>query len=72
MKLRDMRLCVQCDEVFEPQIQTDINGENIRRDFSCPSCGCTATFPVCQWLPTMNTAGANSHSSLRRRNYANR
>lgn len=53
MKLRDLRLCVQCDEAFEAHYRTDINGGKISLDFSCPSCGCSATFPVCQWLPTL-------------------
>jgi predicted RNA-binding Zn-ribbon protein involved in translation (DUF1610 family) len=57
MKLRDARICVGCDEVFEPKQKTDINDKTTGLDFSCPSCGCSATFLICQWLPTMNVDG---------------
>lgn len=55
MKLRDARICVGCDELFVPEYKTDVNGKKISLDFTCPSCGCTATFPIWQWIPTMSS-----------------
>ena len=55
MKLKDARLCVECDEVYEGFAVTDINKVSSERMFQCPSCGSLSSLPVSQWLPTMNS-----------------
>lgn len=43
MKLRDARLCINCDEVYEAQ------GVYSR----CPSCASESFRLICEWIPTV-------------------
>lgn len=44
MKLRDARLCIDCDEVYEAE------GTYAR----CPSCGSESFALISRWIPTLN------------------
>lgn len=44
MKLRDARLCADCDEVYE--------SEGVYA--SCPSCGSESFSLISRWIPTVN------------------
>lgn len=44
MKLKDGRVCMDCDEVFE-------------RAARCPDCGSQVWFPLSTWVPSMPKGG---------------
>lgn len=39
MKLSDLRVCVECDEVYGPEWDR------------CPDCGETESWPISKWVP---------------------
>ena len=52
MKLTTAYICIECEEIFEPQTKEDINGKKISRDYNCPACTGQG-YPLGKWIPTM-------------------
>jgi predicted RNA-binding Zn-ribbon protein involved in translation (DUF1610 family) len=52
MKLRDVMICLNCDECFQPETVTFLD-QRIVVDY-CPSCGSYSITRLCRWIPTLN------------------
>jgi len=52
MKLRDVMLCLDCDEVFVQEVVHFLD-QKVKIDY-CPVCGNQQLFRVSKWLSTMN------------------
>ncbi len=53
MKLRDVMICLGCDEVFVPETIIFVDQKVTLED--CPSCTSRAVVRLCRWFQTMNT-----------------
>jgi len=51
MKLREAMICLNCDEVYKPEVVEFLDQRVCLYD--CPSCGSTAVTILCRWLPPM-------------------
>ena len=64
MKLSRTYICLECDELFEPYPDRDINGKVIGQRSECPACGNSACVLLARWLPIRRGGIDNAiHSS---------
>ena len=53
MKLREARICIDCEEIFVPETVAFVD-QKAKMDH-CPSCGSNQHYLLCRWIPTMES-----------------
>jgi hypothetical protein len=61
MKLKDIFICLDCDEVYKPEVVEFMDQRVCLWD--CPSCGSQAVTILCRWLPPMETSIRHSREN---------
>lgn len=54
MKLSDARLCINCEEVFEPSQGNSTDFVSPKSLSFCPACGSNESAPISRWILPMS------------------
>jgi len=65
MKLKDVMLCLDCEEVFELETISFLD-QKVQMDH-CPSCGGRQIVRLCRWFPTMASAEIDKKNLVNQR-----
>lgn len=60
MKLRNVMICLNCDEVFEQETVHFLD-QKVRIEY-CPLCASEVIARLCRWLPTMRSIEPRAES----------
>ena len=53
MKLKDVKVCLNCDEIFEFETIEFLDQEVLMD--TCPACGSRHSYRLSTWIPTLGT-----------------